>query len=679
MLSKKEVLAMSNNKKFAKLAVLSLMGILGLTACGTTSSEIVAKPSNYDDPIVIIKDGEEEADIHNNILKIIEDAIHDGSIGSEVLKKVLYKYAESIYGTYNSVTAKGSTETTLYAAYNEIRPEEAGKRITPYNDKQDSEYPVANAFIKKHKVYWLFDEDDNHINSETKEIITDEEAWVPGAAERELVVSKYEDAIEKRIAISMYNKISSGTYTKKHFFSEFDFVKALYFEGKKVDYATAQADKAALTLNDKIIDYRLEKEDVFTDEKYKVLTRSYYQNSVTGATYIEDEIIPEVYNDLLVEQYLLDQELSAVRNSRARRINVLKIEKYSSWPLNADILMKNLVNEIYDATYKSEHVRFSPAENEEYYTKLFKKYEIVSKGLYAKIQADDDAKALIEQVQKAGSDIFEVAHTHKGEADDIVYYKKTAYGDLVEEFKEFVDTFNPTGDDAWANVDMTLYNKFTSSGTCTPEEGFDQARIDLDQNKAITKGWFINNSQPSLDSNGAINERLFALSVANDKKEIKDEESQVLGELEQYDRFERKGAGTTADPYVWQYKNKKVEGESNFLCSINGAYFLKFDGQSISTDPRMDIVYDDGSAYYIVQVIEAVKDSKLRRTGAESYANTRGEDFLNEIIDAVSTKVAETGSYATLAKEHWLKKMNITYHDQKVYDYFKENYPDLFE
>ena len=96
-------------------------------------------------------------------------------------------------------------------------------------------------------------------------------------------------------------------------------------------------------------------------------------------------------------------------------------------------------------------------------------------------------------------------------------------------------------------------------------------------------------------------------------------------------------------------------------------------------DWKNDIVYDDGSAYYIVQVLEAAKDSKLRNVSSTNYAHTRGQVFMDEVIDEVAKIVGETGSYATLSRNHWLEKMDIQYHDQKIYDYFKTNYPDLFD
>ena len=60
---------MSTNKKGGiKLAVLSLVALFGLSACGETE-EVYAKPSTYDDKIVTV-DGATE-DIHHNVLSII--------------------------------------------------------------------------------------------------------------------------------------------------------------------------------------------------------------------------------------------------------------------------------------------------------------------------------------------------------------------------------------------------------------------------------------------------------------------------------------------------------------------------------------------------------------------------------------------------------------------------------
>ncbi len=647
-----------SNKRFPKLAVLSLLGILALTGCSSSDDEIYAKPSNYDDSIITItEDGKTSGkdQIHNDILNIIYDSMHDGSTPSKVLNSVLVKYAESVFGVYNRVTAKDDTIITIEDACN--------------NDAKMVE------FIKNHKVYWLYNEEGKHVKEDGTEV--DEKNFVPCDTEKENVRSSLKE-IELRIAESMYAKATGGSYTKKHFFSELDFVEALYKDGKKVNYAAAKA----ADLKPILVDYQFEKEDVF-DPTEGILHREYYQNG-NDYTYIEDEVIDDVYNDMLVEQYLLDEDIAAVRNSRARKINVIKIDKYSSFTNNADALIKDLVNAIYAHTpVENQHLNYRASEIEDYYKDLFHTYAIVNKGLYKEISTDPEAMAIVNRLHAKASDIYEIKTYDRGTADvsdDIVYYNNTKYGDLIKDFEKFekAKTFE--------ELDMSLYNKFTSSGTVTPEEGLDQATIDIDQTKTIYKDWYIQSSQPSLDSNGKINERLFTISVANSKIELPEDgegdpeaKNKNLKRVEEeLDRFQ-KVAGADEAHWTWDLRDAPSADENKFLCSINGAYFLKFEGQYSQDNYLNDIVYDDGSAYYIVNVLEAVKDNKLKASGSTSYGTLRGVSFLNSVIDEISKKVAETGSYASLSKEYWLKKMDIKYHDQKVYDYFKENYPDLFD
>ena len=642
-----------SNKKFAKVAVLSVMSILALAGCNSSSDEIYAKPSNYDDPIITI-DGNEEK-IHNDILSIIYDSMHDGSVASKVLEKVLYRYAESIFGFYNKETAKDEGDV--------VTLEEAANDPTKIDN-----------FIRAHKAYWLYNEDGEHVDEDGNPV---GDNYVPCATEKSNVQSKW-DAIETRIAEMMYSKATSGSYVSKHFFKEVEFVKSLWKDNKSVDYKAARD----ANLKPLLVDYQLEDKDVFDLANGGLLHREYYQNANQNITYIEDVLIPSIYNDLLIEQYLLDEDLSAIRNSRARKINVIKIDKYSSFTNNADALVKHLVEAIYTKNVPTgDHVMTKTSDIEEYYSDLFDTYAIVNKGLYTEIQSDAAAKAIVDDLNKVASDIYEVNNYDvdgdpSTDDDKIYFYNNTAYGDLIKDYEEFLSA------KTYDELDMTLYNKFTSSGTVTHEEGLDQATIDIDQKESITKGWFVQGSQPSLDSNGKINELLFKISIANSKLEVGGEDNtdgtdpeliaENLEKLESLDRFVKDGT-------TWKLRDEPSDKENKYLCSINGAYFLKFEGQYSQSNPFNDIVYDDGSAYYIVNVLEAVKDNKLKASGSTSYGTLRGVSFLNSVIDEISKKVAETGSYASLSKEYWLKKMDIKYHDQKVYDYFKENYPDLFD
>ena len=663
------------NKKFPKLAVLSLLGVLGLTACGSSTDEVKSLPSNYNDPIITIDDETEE--IHNNIIKIIADQLHDGDLPSKTLDKVLYRYAQSVYGAYNKVAlADGDTSVTLKEA----------TKIARSNNASTEDLEKLYNFIRKHKVYWTFNDKGEHINDDDADPskwskVENDETFIPCSSEIIRVTSRFDD-IENRIAKNMFSKVSGSSYTTKHFFKEADYLKSLYEAGQSVKKYTDAEVKAVKPL---IIDYTVEEDEVFTAG---ILHREFYQSNFgleqdeTAGTekyqYIEKEIVPQIYSDLLVEQYLLDEESNAVKQSRARLINVIKIEKYSSFHINADLLVKQLVREIYSKAPTGDYLAYVDEVNNPF-REVFEKYEEISKGLKVydpatvtpvTSEADEhywDADQIIYRIHESRSDAFKYA-VKQGKA----YYENTTYGDLVEDYDEFLSA------ESFEEIDTSLRNKFTSSGTVSPEEGFDQERISLSQVEAITKGWYVQKSGPSLDSNGTIKSNLFQLSVANNKLEAKDATDEIL-------KFDNATGLAATDRYVkkegvWEVREEKAKAENKYICSINGSYFLKFEGSYAGSEYTSDIVYDDGSAYYICQVIEAAKDVKLRNSESEgSYANTRGQKFLNEVISEVTTKVAETGSYSSLSKEYWLKKMDIVYHDQSVYDYFKSNYPDLFE
>ena len=656
-----------SNKKFPKLAVLSLLGVLALTSCGE-SDEIKAKPSNYDDPIVTI-DGYDE-DIQNDIISIIADQIHDENLPSETLDRVLYRYAQSIFGSYNKVAQSDNDDSiTLKAAAKNAKENSADKT-------------VLDEFIRKHKAYWTYNDDGEHVNDNDPNNVvkvTDDKTFDPCDSERTRVLSRYEN-IEERIAENLFSKISSGSYTSKHFFSEVKFLKALWEDGQSVaNYRDSEGE--LLNIPALIIDYTVEGKDVFEEN---ILHRNYYQTNyqidadeeanVNGVQYhyVEKKIIPDVYNDLLIEQYLMDEEVAAVRNSRARQINVIKIEEHEGFRLNANLLAKQLVKDIY-ATVPAATDEYLAVVDEDNnpFEEIFERYATISKGLYDELYDNAgqplDAKAdeIIKAINNSRSDAYKV---ETGALSGKKYFANTTYGDLVEEYEDLLSA------ESFDEIDMDLYNKYSDSGKCTFEEGFDQEEINIDQTKTITKGWYIQKSSPTLDTNGKIVNNLFQLSIANNKIEIKDEnDHESLEELAEVDRIVK---GTTG----WERRAEPSAKENKYLCSINGAYFLKFDGQAAGSDYIDDIMYYDGSAYYVVQVLEAVKDVKLRnKQSANSYANTRSQEFLNKVLSEITKKVAETGNYASLSKEHWLKKMDIKYHDQSVYDYFKDNYPDLFD
>ena len=75
--------------------------------------------------------------------------------------------------------------------------------------------------------------------------------------------------------------------------------------------------------------------------------------------------------------------------------------------------------------------------------------------------------------------------------------------------------------------------------------------------------------------------------------------------------------------------------------------------------------------YLFNQVSERIND--------DIYCSDNELDTLETYINEIVQLVADNDTYKTLSKKHWLEEMNLKYHDQVVYDYFKSNFPDLFE
>ena len=123
--------------KLPKLLVLSVLGVFALTAC----DEIIAKPTQYEEPLVTTPSSFNE-EVYNNIASVVYDSIHDNGIGSEVLNQILYLYAVDTFGPYNANVVVnnskiGDSQITLAQFAHEGY--DASKLET---------------FVKNHKAYW---------------------------------------------------------------------------------------------------------------------------------------------------------------------------------------------------------------------------------------------------------------------------------------------------------------------------------------------------------------------------------------------------------------------------------------------------------------------------------------------------------------------------------------------
>ena len=93
-------------------------------------------------------------------------------------------------------------------------------------------------------------------------------------------------------------------------------------------------------------------------------------------------------------------------------------------------------------------------------------------------------------------------------------------------------------------------------------------------------------------------------------------------------------------------------------------------------DESVRYLLDGGSStLYFVRVDEAVKGPKLTPGGESAYPEAK----MKKIEVDVAALIGDGDTYKKAARQYYVRNAAISYHDQYVYDYFKETFPDLFD
>ena len=619
-------MAIRNNKKFLLVA---LLGVLGLTAC---DDDIASYPKDGD----ILPPSEGQKIYHNELSEIYEN-IRDGSLASDVLDKLLYEYANTIFGRYTakapSYSTNDSNEQTLKAIV------------------EGGDLAAQQKFAQDHKAYWPGD------------------SKPESAEELATAVAKLKaiyQTVEDRIAEALYAKISGGAYSEHNLFSERKLLASLYFDGKKVaKYDEVAADQLSDGL---LISPNIEEKDVFNAG---ILHKQHYYSE--NNTYAIDENIETIYRALLTEQYITDESYTTLGRSYARKVNVLALTVDSD--NKADI--PELVNYIVDnyIAKKDGLDPFKPVGAEDRHLELTGKtlFATVSKimqGLPKFFNANSDdydevATTIVQNIHTAHPTLFgDCATVETIDAENVKHYSfsnedqpfltSTAYGSMMKDYRKIKEDLVLT--------DSSIESSFTGSGEYTIETGKEYKEREIELKNYITKGWHLKNGGLS-SLPETIRNRLFNLSVAS--------------ALDSDGLVDRTDAN-------WDYDQEQLKNK--YVAKVNNAYFLKTETVEDKDSNKDLYFYDSGSStYYFVQIVEAVNPAKLSADGPGRYSVIYKEgnvnnDILQETIARdVCEKVATISSYGGLAKDHWLKEMSIAYHDDKIYDYFKSNFPDLFD
>ena len=622
--SRKEVnITIMRNNKVIKFAAIALLSAFALTAC---NDEIIAKPTGYDDdsPVVDL-----DKTVYNNNFKDIYDSIRDGNLASDVLDELLYQYSVSVFGNYNKVTAAKISNNQ----FGEITLKQAVNSLS--GDKAD-----ADKFIKAHSAYWTKNKAGHRVDDSFKEVNDDA---APSASEYARLDNKWK-TIEKRIAEKLYSAISGGSYSERNVFEEERYLRSLAVSIENNVIAlndTTKVFKGVLTSAVEDYDvFNVQSEDIDGNLDY-ILHRENYQSNAAladeekedqDATYVEDEIIPDIYRQLLVEQYILDESYDTLGRTSARHISVLSISKSANYSKGAVNLMNTFVNDYIFDSARTDKITLDT-------------FKMVSNAWVGAFMSD---------ASYASSDEYALMNAAVPEylvtTGSNPYFQGTAYGDMMEEIEKINN--NPAISENESS--------YTGGNTYTVEVGKEIKTRELQLKDYTSTGWYVKSTGAS-GLPDSLKNQLFDINVAN--------------ALNDEDCVEYNYDGTA---WTTNETEDNQGGLINVVGKINGQYFLRNTTRIKGNPVQNDILFESDGSYYIVLVEDAIRSKNLDKKNYQE-ASAEKLDTLETYINEIVQLVADNDTYKTLSKKHWLEEMNIKYHDQKIYDYFKSNFPELFE
>lgn len=619
-------------KNILKISALALLGAFTLTGC---SDDVIAKPADYDknSPVIEIKGYNDK--IYNNNFTDIYDAYRDGSLAQDALDNLLYQYSISVFGNYNKVTAAKISnnpfgEITLKAA------------VAGLNDDATDGNDNTKTFIKEHSAYWTKNKAGNRVDDNNKEV---KEDAAPSKSEYARLNNKWK-TIEKRIAQKLYAAVSGGSYSDRNVFKEEKYLRALAADiENNVRAASANPDLFEGILTSKVEDYEVftvktECLDATKGEDF-ILHRQNYQSNADlkqeesteqDATYVEDKIIPEIYRQLLVEQYILDESYDTLGRTSARHIDVLAIAKNSEYAKGAVNLMNTFVKDTIFNNARADKITLDD-------------FKLVSNAWVGAFMADKANHQKEYQLMQKAIPEYETSNS-KGE-----FFQGTAYGDMMEELEK-ID----------ANPKLSENEStYTNSGAYTWETGRDIKTAELQLKDYTTTGWYVKSvGVASLPD--SLKNQLFDINVAN----------ALNGD---------KCVEYSFDATANKWGTNEDAGNTNLINvvgKIKDQYFLRNTSRIAGNPVESDILFESDGTYYIVLVQDAIRSKNLNKANyAEASAAEldKLETYINEIVQLV----ADNDTYQNLSKKHWIKKMDLKFHDTVVYDYFKATFPEIFE
>lgn len=581
-----------------------IAGVFALSCAFILAScdKVESLPNNYKDPVITVS-----TQIYQNEMSVIYDAIASGK-SERVVDEMLKIISTTKYGSY----------------YGEGGLFEAAKHYFKSLESGTPDKSVILKFVQAHKAY--YHADDSKLVSASYNL--DDIAIFRAL--------QFADSIAEKTKEHFYSEVSSGTYNDEDgVFQEqklaYDYYSKLYKIGveditKKENYYSGY------------VTHTLKKEniDTFVHISDGEDSKNYYKD------YIERKIIPDVYKDRIVEEYILGNNYSTLGRSYGRKTNIVKLTYDASNKTFANDLMrkyatKYILNGEGDLFNKS----YSILEDS---WRGFKDLKYVNGDPHI-VALEQPEKDLLESV---GKQLGEAVATGVPGLGTLQAYKGTKLGDLLEKFAKAKKAESTR----FATEEQTsALNEFTENGKHPKEKGLVSEILKLVKDSSFKDGWSVKNGGLS-DYPTDLRDRLYNINVSNTLDNV-------------------------------NYKPEEYDQAKDYVRPLRNSYFLvPSKSEKIDVNP-LNFVFTDtaSSSYYICEVLEAPSTAKLNLDNSDGYIKSKATEplkselFAREISRVISTK----DSYVTSAYTEVFKECDLIYHDDVIYEYFKATYPDLFE
>lgn len=505
---------------------------------------------------------------------------------------------------------------TVFGTYEEIKTVAKTIETNPLDAS-------VKTFVENHKVYQHTDNVKVYVNASGEKVkgeYTQDEMTKISAGK----VYNIYNTIQEAISEKFYDEAKSGSYSVRNYFDEEKYVNNLKSQLYNIEDLPAGEEYYETLILPASID---------EDNAYQTLVHADDEGINIYKDYINRKLVPEIMRNLLVQNYLNEERYSILGRAYARHVTMLDLEVSSENKTLAASLLNEFATKYITGPTATGEVNFELA------AAAWRGVDLDTFKEAEQLLIDAGFKVLKD---KAGNEVTAVDYFTGVEYK---VYEGTKIGDV---YKDYIKITNSRYDENTA-----IYQDFTNNYQYPVEVGLKIKEDNVRISDLTTEDWVLKNGGLSNVSE-TIRERLFNIAVSN------------------------------------KVDHPETEAEAtDYVAYFNDDAYLTSDISESDADlDNRIVIYDNSAHFYIIQVNEAVSTSKLStdadNTNSYRYLKADTDGSIESALASTAIaweicgNMASKDTYKTNANQYYIMQSNVLFYDQKIYDYFKSTFPELF-